>query len=74
MRSLDLSGFPTDVNTSNSLNIEVLGAPIGEDSFRKELTRRNADSASELLRKLPRLEDPRWQWPFYGSVEVLRAR
>jgi hypothetical protein len=53
----DVSAFPTAVKKSDVPNLEVLGAPIGDDHFCEEFVANKANEAGTLLNQLPELQD-----------------
>ena len=54
----DLSGFPADIKKSNKPNMEVLGAPIGDDGYCRQFVREKSAVAEKLLEQISSLHDP----------------
>lgn len=53
-----LKDFPNDIPTSGCPHFEVLGAPIGNEEFCISYIQKRIQKANQLLKVLPKLEDP----------------
>jgi hypothetical protein len=62
----DLSHFPETMKKSAKPNLEVLGAPIGDDDFCAEYVQDKCIEAENLLKKISEIHDPQ------VSVALLR--
>ena len=55
----DLSSFPADISRKHhGPNLEILGSPIGDETFCRDYILRKANDAEKLLLRLPQLETP----------------
>ena len=55
----DLSSFPADISRKHhEPNLEILGSPIGDETFCRDYILRKANDAEKLLLRLPQLENP----------------